>query len=64
MAMGTELLAYPDDPMAHAISGVLIGLVAVALLGFLLYGFLTRYREDWDELLRRWQAEQPPDDDR
>lgn len=26
------------------------------LLGFLIYAFVTRYRENWDDLLQRWTS--------
>jgi hypothetical protein len=35
----------------------------VLLAGFLLYAFLTRYRENWNALLRNWTAEQHDDED-
>jgi hypothetical protein len=62
--MATELLAYPNDRTAHLVSAVVIVVLGLALLGFLAYGFLTRHRVDWDEVLRRWTAEQRRGDDR
>jgi hypothetical protein len=29
-------------------------------MGFLVYAYVTRYREDWDGHLRRWSGEQDP----
>lgn len=48
-----------DSPYGH---WLLIALI-VLLTGFLLYAFLTRYREDWNGLLRKLTREQRDDED-
>ncbi|MEU4520593.1 hypothetical protein AB0F52_18075 [Amycolatopsis sp. NPDC024027] len=50
--------AIASSPAALAVYLVLLA----GLVAFLAYAWFTRYRENWDELLRRWSARR--DDER
>jgi hypothetical protein len=55
--------AIASSPAALVISFLLLA----GLVGFLAYAWFTRYRENWDELVRKWSGkrddERPPPDD-
>ncbi|WIX90113.1 hypothetical protein [Amycolatopsis sp. DG1A-15b] len=58
--------------IASSPAALVVYLVLLAgLVAFLAYAWFTRYRENWDELLRKWSARRdderdrrpPPDDE-
>ncbi len=58
--------------IASSPAALVVYLVLLAgLVAFLAYAWFTRYRENWDELLRRWSARRddepnrrpPPEDE-
>ncbi|MFB9688984.1 hypothetical protein [Amycolatopsis plumensis] len=55
--------AIAASPAALVVYVVLLA----GLAGFLAYAWFTRYRENWDELLRKWSAKRdgkrPPEDE-
>jgi hypothetical protein len=52
--------AIASSPAALVLYLVLLA----ALITFLGYAWFTRYRENWDELLRKWSTRRDDDRDR
>ena len=51
--------------IASSPAALVVYLVLLAgLAGFLGYAWFTRYRENWDELLRKWLAKRDDEQDR